>query len=320
MTNQTYRVCELIKRFNNNEKVCIDWLKDDSIWEGKSERSIRRDLEFVKIIFPGTFKLLGGEKGCYKALTKKVFDNFLDEKKISLMVQVFSIAQHSNMFENLDIDSTEKTLIEDEVKKLKTVYEFKTKPFESKTIDYEITKKLENAIKYKKEIIIKYQPNGEFLYITIKPYKIVFINENFYLASEVEHQDYIFSLYRITKIHSIEVTNRNFYHSSDIDSFIHFMQTPLAKYTPNFRDHLVEVKLEVDSKKSKYFKAKKHLASQIIEEEKENGNLILKFEITDELEIEDLIKSWIPYIKIISPLSLKKKVIQELTQYIQIAE
>ncbi len=320
MTNQTHRVCELIKRFNNNEKVCIDSLQLDLIWEGKSVRSIRRDLEFVKIIFPGTFKLLGGEKGCYKALTKQVFDNFLDEKKISLMVQVFSIAQYSNMFENLDIDSTDKTLIEDEIKKLKNVYEFKTKPFESKPIDYEITKKLENAIKYKKEIIIKYQPNGEFLHITIKPYKIVFMSENFYLASEVEHQDYIFSLYRITKIHSIELTGRNFYHSSDIDDFIGFMQTPLAKYTPNFKEHLVEVKLEVDSKKSKYFKAKKHLASQIIEEEKENGNLILKFEITDELEIEDLIKSWIPYIKIISPLSLKKKVIQELTQYIQIAE
>jgi len=72
MTNQTHRVCELIKRFNNNEKVCIDRLKDDLIWEGKSERSIRRDLEFVKIIFPGAFKLLGGEKGCYKALTKQV--------------------------------------------------------------------------------------------------------------------------------------------------------------------------------------------------------------------------------------------------------
>ena len=80
----------------------------------------------------------------------------------------------------------------------------------------------------------------------------------------------------------------------------------------------MEIKREVDSKKTKHFKAKKHLASQVIEEEKENGNLILKFEVTDEIEIEDLIKSWLPHIKIISPLSLKKKIIQELTVYMEI--
>ncbi len=37
MSNQTYRVLELIRRFNNNEKVCIERLKDESMWEGKNE-------------------------------------------------------------------------------------------------------------------------------------------------------------------------------------------------------------------------------------------------------------------------------------------
>ena len=58
MANQTYRVLELIKRFNNNEQVCIESLQYEDMWEGKSEKTIQRDLDIIKKVFPDTFHLV----------------------------------------------------------------------------------------------------------------------------------------------------------------------------------------------------------------------------------------------------------------------
>jgi len=79
MTNQTIRVLDLLKRFNQNKKVCISALQEELLWEGKSEKTIRRDLDVIKEIFPESFELVrGGENGCYKAITKEAFNNFID--------------------------------------------------------------------------------------------------------------------------------------------------------------------------------------------------------------------------------------------------
>lgn len=38
-TNQTARVLELLKRFNNGEKISIEALSNESLWYGKSEKN-----------------------------------------------------------------------------------------------------------------------------------------------------------------------------------------------------------------------------------------------------------------------------------------
>lgn len=316
MTNQTHRVLELLKRFNNNQKVCIHSLQNEFLWEGKSEKTIRRDLNIIKAIFPESFDLIRGEKGCYKAITKQAFENFMNPNTLTLMVQTFSIAQQNNLFDNLDIDNTDQKIIESKMKDLKKIYEFKNKPFENKSIDYDIFKKLENAIYHQKQIIIDYKTIDKTIQIEIKPYKIVFMNENFYLASEVDHEDYSFTVFRISKIQNVTYANKTFHHNLDIVSFIKTMQTPLAKYTPNFRSHLIDIIIEVDSKKAEHFKAKKYLTSQTLLEEKENGNLIVSFTVTQELELKDLVKKWLPYVKVISPLSLKDTIAKDLSAYL----
>ncbi len=65
-----------------------------------------------------------------------------------------------------------------------------------------------------------------------------------------------------------------------------------------------------------FFKAKKHLKSQEILEENENGNLIISFKVTQDMEIEELIKKWIPFIKVIEPISLKEKIESDLIRYL----
>lgn len=316
MTNQTIRVLALLQRFNNGQKVCIESLKYEMLWEGKSEKTIRRDLDVIKLVFPESFELIRGEKGCYKAITKKMFDQFLDERNLSLLIQTFSIAQRSDLFKSFDIDPSVKSILEQKLKESKKLYEFKNKPFESKKDNYEIIKKLEKAIYHQKVIVIDYLVRGEIQHYTVKPYKIVFMNEVFYIACEVSHKHFIFSKYRISKIKAMTETKNTFHKNREIEDFIKFIQTPFARYQKGFRTHLIKIILEVHRDKAYFFKSKKFLNSQTILEEKENGSLTVSYQVTQEIEVEELVKKWLPYVKVIEPLSLKERLERELRDYL----
>lgn len=142
-TKQTRRVLELINRFNKGEKICIEKLISDAqyayenngsetdlLWFNAkggnrkdekpspvSEKTIRRDLDIIKHHFPKAFELISGEKGCYKALTKNIFENFLNPEALSLMIQTFNIAQRSNMFDSFDISEEDKKILNKKLRK-----------------------------------------------------------------------------------------------------------------------------------------------------------------------------------------------------------
>ena len=84
-----------------------------------------------------------------------------------------------------------------------------------------------------------------------------------------------------------------------IEDFIKDMQTPFPFYRRDYKKHLINVILEVDESKAFYFENKKYLKSQELIEKKENGNLLLSFKVTQEMEIEELIKKWIPFVKVV---------------------
>ena len=151
----------------------------------------------------------------------------------------------------------------------------------------------------------------------MKPYKIVFIQENFYLACEVEHEQYEFSMFRISKIRSTEDTKKTYQKNPDINDFIKFMQTPFSIYRQDFRKYLIDVVIEVDKSKAFFFHSKKFLRSQNILDTKDNGNIIVTYKVTQLREIDALIKQWLPYVKVVEPLELKEQIAQELKDYLE---
>ncbi len=316
-TNQTARVLELLKRFNNGEKISIKALSNEVLWYGKSEKTIRRDLDVIKEYFPNSFELVkGGESGCYKAITKNAFDNFINAEFMSLMVQMFNLANKSDLFDNFNLNENDKKILESKIKDSKKYYEFKNKPFETFKSDSVLLKELESKIKHQKYINIQYEVNGKINKFEVKPYKIVFINENFYLACEIESEKLEFAMYRLSKIKSVEDTPKTFHKNIEIEDFIKDMQTPFSTYKRDYKKHLINVVLEVDESKAFYFENKKYLKSQELIEKKENGNLLLSFKVTQEMEIEELIKKWIPFVKVIEPISLKDKIESDLRSYL----
>ena len=316
-TNQTARVLELIKRFNNGQKISIEALSNENLWFGKSEKTIRRDLDVIKEYFPDSYELVKGEKGCYKAITKNAFDNFINAEFMSLMVQMFNLANKSDLFSNFDLDENDKKILESKIKDSKKCYEFKTKPFENFRSDSILLKELENKIKHQKYINIEYEINGKINKFEVKPYKIIFINENFYLACGIEHEKLEFALYRLSKIKSIEDTSKTYHKNQEIEDFIKDMQTPFSIYRRDYKKYLINVVLEVDKSKAFYFENKKYLKSQE-EKKQDDGSLLLTFKVTQEMEIEELVKRWIPFVKVIEPKSLKEKIDSDLKKYLSL--
>ena len=216
----------------------------------------------------------------------------------------------------MDIDPSDKRIIESKLKESKKIYEFKTKPFESKKDNYALMRVLEQAIYHQKQISIEYIVKDRVETYEVKPYKIVFMHENFYLACEVEAHNFSFSLYRISKIKEITNGSKTFHKNREIEDFIKFMQTPFARYQKGFRKHLIDVVLEVDKTKAYYFESKKFLSSQQIIERKKSGNLLVAYQVTQEMEIDELIKRWLPYVWVVEPLSLKSRIEGELRGYL----
>lgn len=318
MTNQTIRVLELLKRFNNGQMVCISSLQHDSLWYGKSEKTIRRDLDVIKEAFPDSFELVRGEKGCYKAITKDSFNQFLNKDVLSLMVQTFNLIQNNELFESMKMNEHDKKILKSKIEESNKVYEFKNKPFETKSGDTVLLRKIENAIKFNKCLKIEYEIGNKIKEFDIKPYKVVFINENFYLASEVENEHYVFSPFRLSKIISVKDSSKTFYLNPEIVNFIKEMQTPFSKFSSGYRTKLIDVVVEIDSAKSYFFKTKNFLKSQKIVSELDNGNVVVSYRVTQLLEIEELIKRWLPHIKILEPFELKQSINSQLLKYLEL--
>ena len=211
-----------------------------------------------------------------------------------------------------------KKYLNQKIKDSKKYYEFKNKPFENFKSDNVLLKELESKIKHQKYINIQYDINGKINTFEVKPYKIVFINENFYLACEIEHEILEFAMYRLSKIKSVEDTPKTFHKNQEIEDFIKDMQTPFSFYKRDYKKHLITVILEVDKDKAFYFENKKYLKSQEILETLENGNLLIKYKVTQEMEIEELVKRWIPFVKVIEPKSLKEKIDSDLKKYLSL--
>lgn len=332
-TKQTRRILEMLNMLNNNQKISIYELiekaKEDAedgvenYWvnsqnKALSEKSIRRDIDIVRKFFPLACELISGEKGCYKAITKQAFENFMTPEVLSLMALTFSMASKSDLFDNFDLDEDDKKIVSKELKKINEVYEFKNKPFESTSMDRNILRVLERSIETGKCITVEYPTRNGMEKIKAKPYKILFMSENFYLACESEqNEEYRFSLYRISKIKTIEETSKTYQKNLELVEFIKDIQTPFAVYKPGYKKYLIEVKVRVSREKAFFFTSKKHLKSQQIVETKEDGSLIVSFRVSQEMEMENLIKSWLPHMKVLEPLSLKEKIEKELREYLK---
>ncbi len=292
----TKRVIEILKDLNDGKKLCIENL---SFAYNTSTRSIRRDFELIKDIFGDI--LISQSKGCYQVVTKALLEDTLNPTELYTLKNILKLSEESNlnMAKKLD-DDIKKAIIKDEIN---PIYKFANKPYEEIYIHKDKFKLLENAVKYRKEIKIVYNNDSKISTFYLNPHKIIFISENFYLASQTRELVYIKN--RIALIESIEYTGKEFFYNHNLLEFIDAIQTPWAVYKDNWKDCMVDVVLVIPKAQAKYFKLKKFLPSQEITKEYSNGAIQVNYKVTSQYELTGLIKQWIPHIKVIKPRGLK---------------
>ncbi len=285
-----YRTIEILKHLNEGKRLCVSQLA--TVYE-VSDRTIRRDFELIRELF-GDFMHKEGE--CYQAYKKVLLDDVLhatDLMMLANIVNLFGVTQKQSL-----ISEQTKALIRQSM----SVYDFKSRPFEQ-IGNHEVVKQLEHAIKFRKTIKIRYRTERTVSQTLFHPYKILFLNENFYLVG-INHSKESVEYRRISMIEEATYTPKTFFIEKEVADFFQKLQTPWAVYG---KEEIV-VKLRVEVPIRRFFMKKKYLPSQEIVHTFENGDIEVHYTVTNLREIEDLVIKWLPRIHIIAPRHLRKMV------------
>jgi len=284
------RVLTIINDLNNGKVLNISNL---ALRFDVSTRTIRRDIKAIEQNFDEDFLLKEGEN--FYTLNKDLLSDTLNGEELANLMHIINSFNQGG----IKLDLPEK--LNKKLKENSGIYDLGNTILETFT-NKEVLRELEKAIKYKQEVKIVYKRDYRLETILYKPYKIRMLNSNFYLLGTNLENDF-FKL-RINMIQSIEKSSKTFYHKEDISSFIKKIQTPFA--STNHKE--VKLKLRLKKEVTRYFKLKNFYSSQVIEEEYENGDILVSYNMTDYREFQDFVIQWLPNLEIIEPLSFKKRV------------
>jgi len=234
------------------------------------------------------------EGECYQAYKKVLLEDVLhatDLMTLANIVSLFGVTQKQSLISDKTQALVDKSML---------VYDFKSRPFENMQ-NHDVIKKLEHAIKFNKAIKIRYKSERSVSHCNFKPYKILFLNENFYMVGENSSKNQ-FEFRRISMIEEVIYKNKTFMPHKEITDFIKTIQTPWA----SFGHKEMLVKLRVAKKVRRFFLFKKYLPSQEVVQTFENGDIEVHYTVTSLHELEDLVLKWLPQISIISPQGFSK--------------
>jgi len=172
---------------------------------------------------------------------------------------------------------------------------------------------LEDAIKEKKELLCLYDFNDYKKELELKPLKVVVFEGFWYLVALDARNDKL-KKYHLKSISKIKKTANNFQTTKELEELL---QNAINIWFENDVEPF-EVVLWLDELASKILKRKPISNSQRIIKEYKDGSCDVSLKITHKNEIKSIIKYWIPHIGVISPLSLKENILQDINKFMDI--
>ena len=293
-----YRLLSIIDKLVNDEKPTMRELQDEF---NVSERTIQRDIN----------ERLTGFNIVKNSQKQLYFGYEVDLKKSFLRVEeMYFLSLSLSQLEDIDetYNSISRAIFRKFLKKeIYNPYFIKPERFQPIDEDKEMMKTLENAIiKHQSiEIMFNHKP------LTLYPYKIASFEGIWYLFADDAKDDRL-KTYMIARIENLKLLKEKFTPMPEIDTLLDEAESAWYVEGNSF-----EVQVNVDKKIAEYFTLKKHLESQKILETYEDGSLRVSFNISHDEDVDNLIKSWLPHIKVISPIRFKNRITKELTHYLE---
>ncbi len=268
---------------------------------GVDERTIRRDVTERMLFFP------------IEVRNSVVYlDEFYDITTPVLTQEELLIAELAfNSIHDID-EATNKKLHSIRAKLTNPLYfnpyNIKKEGFQEINMDSELLNKIEDAIT--KRNISKVTSND--ITSTVLPYKITAFDGIWYLLAR-DTEDEKIKTYLISQVQEFHASAKVFSTTyTDIDAVLENVHTAWFEDGNSF-EVVVKVKKEI----AHYFQLKKHLTSQEIKKENTDGSIVVSFTVSTDEDVDNLIKSWLPHIEVISPYRFRKKLLNELEKYVK---
>lgn len=286
--------------------------KDLAVEFGVSERQISRYKNSLSSLF--TIESIPGPSGGYRMINSYFpFKQLLSEEEIMLLkVHITSSEYEENEKIKKALDKINYTILKGSDNVSAQII-----PYSRVNIDEEnmltIQKDFYQAILNKNEVIIEYVDNsGKETRRRIQPYKLfVYKGETYIVANCLIRNDIRF--FKLIRIKEYIITGKIFNAVIDIEN-------KLDEYRTNnigiFSGEEYEIKLEISPPMANTVKERIWVDNQEIEE-LGDSKILFKAVMKGEPEIISWILSMKSFVKVISPVSLKEKIKEELEKMIK---
>ncbi len=271
-----------------------------------SYKTLERYLKDIENSFSNIITIKKSNKNYYKLIkASDVIREFLQIEDSDIAF-VYEWLKEGEIYHELE-EETKKALNKVSKSK-KEIMVFKSYPFEDfKSKKYkDIFDELKVAVKNNeyRDIVFEYDEIEN--YKDAKCLKLVFVDNNWYVAIEDENSKLKFL--RISFIHNIKKVRDYSYQKSALEKYNFFFKT----FQNSMTLYGVEKKkatLQTTPKIAKYFQKdmKKFFPSQEFIEELNDGSIRFSLLYTQPLEILPFIKRWLPDMSIIEPDTLKEE-------------
>ena len=297
------RLGQILKIFFEQDKVHTSSLAENF---KNSDRTIQRDFELLR---EAGFPVNKVSQGCYK-LDKSLFKNmeYFDQTELGIIVALKNIVTQlgprfqraadsvfNNLYQNLGIQSSVPVYINVD---------------QPASFDSRLFNRIEKAIRTRKKVCFKYKVYS-FYEVMIEPYKIVCYDGFWYLIGR-ESKEGPIKRYALDKIEEFRMLPKTFRSvPDDLDDILKGSKNIWFSGNKN-----LEVEVLVDKSCADYFKRRNMFPTQEIKKEMKDGSLIVSFKVGRYEEVINLIKTWLPNIKILKPNEFKKAFTEDIKGWI----
>jgi predicted DNA-binding transcriptional regulator YafY len=330
MTKRQNKLFHLLRLMGYMLKGRELYAQDATLTEefGVDERTLRRYLEEIEdnyadlIVCDKQNKIIGGRKvTVYRTIdpTKDIADilSFFINNDAQGMGWLMQLIHTNDPTILKGFDDDQKKALQRHAKKDKDVVLFRTNLLEN-LMDLETEKLLrvlKNAVKNHEYRTFEYTYNNHSETLEdLKCLKLIFMKNNWYLATE--NEEHKFRFLRIAFIDKIDYSSKSGYQKSILDCYDDFFATMQNPMSLPFVQKKTAI-LKAHGRIAIYFKKsmKKFMESQTFIREEEDG-VVFSVQYTQPLEILPFIKEWLPDMEILEPKELREMLIEELQKYI----
>jgi len=273
-----------------------------------SIRSIQRDIELLNMV---GFPVEPVERGCYRFVEGFSLGRvMLSEEEASLIAFFYDISKSlGTKFEESFGGFLRKVLSSDHC----SPYYLKIYDGLKLRREFSFADTLANAIEENQYITINYlstKKGPKIKEYKCQPFKIIYYEGFWYLLARCDGET-VFRKFRLDKMQKVEELEEYFRTPENLKTVLDESINVWFEGERNKR-----VVLEIFNEVAEFFKKRHYFPKQQIVKERKNGNIVVESYVSDDMEIIPTVLSWIPWIEVVSPKSIKEKLHKRLRTYL----